>query len=209
MTDPYGQLKQWKGIHSGPCVVMGNGPSLNDHGDMDSWALPPVIGTNSSWIVRDPEYHVLLDRAQWAREIPTDPQVFDIMARKGALFTVGGPGYSLTPWHDGAFSWDITQGVREGWPDTGGSVVLVALQLAAYMGFTKVFLLGCDLIGGKFYDEMFHEKHVGYGDILQGQVELFRRVKPELEGRLEVLCCGARVGSPNPFQHVPFEACLT
>lgn len=207
-------IEDLRGKHRGKCIVMGNGPSLIDHRrpnpdpalspDLSQWNFPPVIGTNKSWTERDSDYHVLLDHAQWA----SYPGVWKVYEEHGKLITMGGPGIQLKPWHDGPFSWDLTQGVREGWPNTGGSVVLVALQVAAWLGFTEVFLLGCDLQGGKFYDENFAAERPEYPGILKKQVALFSLVAPYLAGKLTVWNCGARPASPSPFPAVPFEACL-
>lgn len=128
------------------CVIIGNGPSLNSTNmaalaDVDTFGLnrfylmEPRIGWSST-------YHVVVNRHvvdQFAGELRrVSGQLFTtwpnhiLLAERGDLVTlqnVAGPLFSLDP----------RRGVWQ-----GATVTYVAMQLAHWMGYRKVILVGVD-----------------------------------------------------------------
>ena len=136
------------------CFIMGNGPSLNK---VDPLLLQQEVtfGVNAIYLAQDrlgflPTYYVVEDRlvvadrgAEIARmrgptkfyspiynaQIPPDPQTVNLRVL-----------YDYTQYADfPCFSRDAAQGV---W--CGGTVTYLCLQLAYYMGFDPVYLVGID-----------------------------------------------------------------
>jgi Kdo-III transferase WaaZ len=75
-------------------------------------------------------------------------QVFDAEAARDPAFALA-PGISPSDGRVG-FSWDIRRGIF-----SGQTIVYAALQIAVWLGFRRIFLLGMDLGGGptRFYEQ--------------------------------------------------------
>jgi hypothetical protein len=136
-----------KDAHLGErCIIIGNGPSLN-RTNLRLLAGEHTFGLNRLYLLFDDlgfgtEYHVVVNRlvvqqvaselvAVPGRLISTWPNRRDLAARDDAIFlqSVVGP----------LFSRDPRRGVWE-----GATVTFVAIQLAYYMGFEEVVLVGVD-----------------------------------------------------------------
>lgn len=189
-------LSAFRNLHQGePVAILGNGPTLADH-DLARLTCK-TIGTNMSWLKALATYHVAVEHGQAGR----DPGVYRGLDAMGRLFVAGG-GWNighvmniLNP-HHGApeFSRDIEDGVVVSM-DGCGSVVYVAIQLAAYMGFTPIHLLGVDL-----YGEHFHGRWAT-SEMIERQNELFAHVPEDVKVYV--------VGSPESrarFPKLTFEA---
>lgn len=165
----------YKGIHSGPVVLLANGGSLLDH-DLSKITYP-VIGLNHSWsLYPNPKYHLALDYGHYR----LDPDVYQGLDKK--LFVMGErwPVGCRIKFHPSAhWSWDLEEGATVGW-QTVGSVVYVGLQLAVYMGFNPIYILGLDLKG-----EHFHNRWP-VSETLPKQNLLYRMAAKELAGKVEV-----------------------
>lgn len=163
-------LVQFKDIHKGKrCFVMGNGPSLNKM-DLSSLEGEFVFGCNSIFLLFDrvkwrPAYYtcvdsrVLPDRAAeieaMLRENPKIRAFFpteleDHVAKvKTATRALMPPreniSYFRERWNSTSnpphsmFSLDINQHVIQPY-----TVAITMLQIAAYMGFSEIYLIGCD-----------------------------------------------------------------
>lgn len=142
------RLRQFQGRHVGErCVIVCNGPSLNKM-DLGFLQHETVFGLNKIYLGLEdfgfyPDYLVAVNRkvieqsrapyaamrctkfisTRGADLLPEDAQTFHIQ-------TIG---------LDGLFYPDITQGVRE-----GHTVTHAALQIAYYMGFAEVVIIGMD-----------------------------------------------------------------
>lgn len=165
-------LARFFNIHAGKSVaILGNGPSLIGH---DLTRLPRIISTNRALsLVSNPTYHCCLESTHALRE----PVVYQALAKAGKLFVAGEweQGHVVPLFNGGPvkFSRDLTEGVVTQ-IGTVGSVVYFALQLAAWMGLSPIYLVGVDLHGDHF-DGTPASPH------LQRQNELFRHVPADVE----------------------------
>lgn len=140
--------KRYHNKHEGEtCVILGNGPSLDHH---DLSAIPfPTIGTNASWMLHRSTYHCLTDEWQlrhyadhndihgWTNLITAnvDYEAAGIPAPKACIRLDVLDHGGEAQWSD-----DLTRGVY-----ICTTIMWVALQVARYMGFTTIYLLGFDL----------------------------------------------------------------
>lgn len=147
-------IKAHKGIHAGKrCFIIGNGPSLTSQ-DLDLLKHEICFASNRIMLIFDktdwrPSYYCVVDK-DVIREIHTDientievekyivaPQTGSLPEIKGAYWL---PGANDTPYPGlPKFADEITNGV-----ESGHTITFVALQLAVYMGFREIVLLGVD-----------------------------------------------------------------
>ena len=136
-----------KGKHRGESVlILGNGPSLRRNDFLRVPSEVTLFGTNRSWTEVQANYHAISDRIH----------LEEIRQRKwwpAFLFSgipnwpdgLEGVRFSTTAfrsWHgrlSPVFSEDLRRGVSM------GGTPFVALQIAAWMGFSEIFLAGIDL----------------------------------------------------------------
>lgn len=146
-------IASFRGIHSGRVFILGNGPTLGDH---DLTKLEePTIGVNRSFKANWSEYLVASDELTF-REHRSDissgacGRVFAAEGRfpeedRPWIVPIKNLGNAL------GWSWDLALGVYPRFS------TYVALQLAVYMGFTDIVLLGTDLVPrGKGNEERGH-----------------------------------------------------
>ncbi|MCF3639069.1 DUF115 domain-containing protein [Rhizobium sp. TRM95111] len=141
-------LSRFKDIHQGQrCVIVCNGPSLNDM-DLAFLRRETVIGLNKIHLGLDrfgfyPRYLVAVNAkvVEQSRAELAAMSCIKFIGRRAAAFL---PEDAFT-YHMQVlgppviFSKDITEGVRE-----GGTVTHAALQVAYYMGFSEVVIIGMD-----------------------------------------------------------------
>lgn len=142
-------IRQFKGIHAGKrCVIIGNGPSLRKT-DLSLLRDEYTFGLNRIYLMFDElgfetTYHVVINRHV------VEQCADDFRKIKAPLFTTVPNRAFLDGAADTAFlntivglwpyfSGDAGRGVWEGY-----TVTYVAMQLAYYMGFTEVVLVGVD-----------------------------------------------------------------
>lgn len=155
------------------------------------WEIPvPTFTMNRSWMLTWPTVgHVIAEEYHQKMH----PAVYARLAREERLFTVGGAwpneafkhaGYNVKIASDRLWSQDVAQNGVVVCLGICGTVTLVAMQIAAYLGFTKLWMLGLDLSG--------KTKFSGHGvGKLEGQRELFRMAAPEIErAGVEVVVVG-------------------
>jgi glycosyltransferase involved in cell wall biosynthesis len=141
-------MKKYENIHAGQrCVIIGNGPSLNKM-DLSFLEHEICFGMNRIFLMFDqwkfrPTYYVAVNQLvieQSADEILALPMPKFLSQR--------GIPYFDNPPHDlmfiderkeWVFSKDPYRGMHEGW-----TVTYVAMQLAYFMGFSEVVLIGVD-----------------------------------------------------------------
>lgn len=137
-------------LHRGErCFVVGNGPSLNQM-DLSLLHGEATFTLNRGYLLFDrmgkpSPYHVVVNPYvldQWRSEILDLPsQVFMPWGRRHGISRsrevtfIGGPAEDMPP----RFSRDVREDL---W--TGATVTYVAIQLAYFMGFQKVILIGVD-----------------------------------------------------------------
>ncbi|MGY0797603.1 6-hydroxymethylpterin diphosphokinase MptE-like protein [Lysobacter sp. A286] len=129
------------------CVLIANGPSLNRM-DLSFLRRQTVIGMNKIFLgFRKfdfyPQYYVAVNRKvleQSANIIKTLNCVKFISDRADGIIPESGLSYRInTTRAPNRFCHDIAKGVHEGW-----TVTYAALQVAHYMGFREVVLIGMD-----------------------------------------------------------------
>jgi hypothetical protein len=142
------RLRQFHNIHKGKdCFIMGNGPSLNKM-DLSLLSDYYTFGLNKIYLIFD---RVELDLSYLvstnALVIEQSASTFEQMDLPIFLSYTASKGvvadkphiqrlHTLNTW---SFYDDLTQPICE-----GNTVTYVALQIAYYMGFERVFLVGVD-----------------------------------------------------------------
>jgi hypothetical protein len=166
-------IKKYKDIHKGQrCFIMGNGPSVNKT-DFNIIENEVIFGTNRFYKIMNQlgikcTYYVTSNRFIVSQD-------FDELCKLTVPIFLGQHGaeaygqklietkreFKHKPivfrykrrlmWKGKEMSKDLAEGSSD-----GDTVVMECLQIAYYMGFEKVYLLGCDCdfsANGHFYDE--------------------------------------------------------
>lgn len=143
------RLLQVRNLHRGErCVILANGPSL---GGMNLSPLVgvPTFGMNRIYLLFNrlpfvPTYYVAVNELvleQFARDIESIPSERYLNWNRRSLFS-DDPSTNFLCLRFGLhdrFSSDLGRPI-----DSGGTVTFVTLQLAYYMGFEEVVLIGLD-----------------------------------------------------------------
>jgi len=142
------ELSRFKNIHRGKeCFIIGNGPSINQI-DLSLLKKYHTFGLNKIFLIFDRidlnlSYHVAVNPhviQQSSKEIESLPCPSFLSFKSGhqtvrhldhIYFLVTSDGFD--------FSDDLLRVIHE-----GRTVTYVAMQLAYFMGFSKVFLIGID-----------------------------------------------------------------
>lgn len=154
----YGYLEKYYNNHEGGrCFLIGNGPSLKTE-DLDkifenkemSFGCNQIykIFKNTSW---RPDYYVIGDGGVYDEiedKLPKERTVFirnfmKKMDKKENVVCYSSTGEKYYPGYPG-FSDDLVQGVFG-----GRTVMYDMMQIAVYMGFKQIYLLGVDLSWGE------------------------------------------------------------
>lgn len=162
---PKSGLGQFHNLHQGQtCVIVCNGPSLNRM-DLRFLRHHTVIGLNKIHMGLEqfgfePTYLVAVNPkvVEQAREAIAALPAIRFIGGRAAGHLEEGPRTFHVPILSPpvTFSTDICKGLRE-----GGTVTHAALQIAYYMGFSKVVIIGMD---HRFtYHGAPHEAHVMEG----------------------------------------------
>lgn len=196
---------------SGACAVLHNGPSL---AGLDLQTLRvPLLGMNRTVPGRAgyqgprPEYYVYTDQNPWetSREVAA--------ALEQGTLVVNGSSNPLDPFRAQGgsyravkcqrmhpFSLDLA---RDGYaplvPCTSG---FLALSLAIWLGFRRVYLLGLDLQGGHFDGTSASTNMPAAVEHYEKIALLLGKERPGLE----VLVCASPASRVRAFPAAPFEA---
>lgn len=177
-------LRSWKNIHDGEsCFIVGNGPSLQmedlerlQESGIDSFGMNLIykIFDNTKW---RPTYYVFSDynmMRQYYDEIALLRQ--DNLFVKNFYYMEETPFLPNANYYPGCaercylekqlFAEDITKAVYGGY-----TVMYDALQIAIYMGYKKIYLIGADFSylgdptakGNHFYDNKADDRRVVAG----------------------------------------------
>ncbi len=143
----YARLRKFKNIHAGErCVIIGNGPSLRDT-KVELLRGEITFGLNRIYLMFDrlgfeTTYHVVVNKLvveQCSDEFRRiNSPLFVTTPNREYLGGLANAVY-LTPLGCPRFTTNPAHGIWE-----GGTVTYVAMQLAYYMGFTEVVLVGVD-----------------------------------------------------------------
>lgn len=154
-------LRLFKNLHKGQrCFIIGNGPSLNKT-DLSKLKNEVTFGVNSIFLMTDlngfiPTYysvcdsHVIAENVDRILDYPVQYKFFPSIFRKyipsikrsnvsffmmnRGYNEVTSPNYSIP-----RFSADISERVYD-----GQTITYINLQMAYYMGFSEVYLIGVD-----------------------------------------------------------------
>jgi len=141
--DPIKEYDLFDGVHKGEtCIVIGNGPTLRDvpAGFLDKY---PTFGTNRIYLLDgfEPCYYVAVNSlvlTQFGDDIARLMSgSVKFVAERFAKDIPDAVPVRRSPVE--SFSFDPRTGMYEGW-----TVTYVCLQLAYFMGFTRVYLVGLD-----------------------------------------------------------------
>ena len=153
MLKPFTRLKKFQDIHRDEkCLLLCNGPSLNDI-DFRRIAANEftVFGLNKIYIGMNrlgiqPDYIVAVNKKVIEQSVDqfNSLRIIKFISNRVDSHLVPESDYTYTintvlPSPYKRFSEDISEYVHEGW-----TVTHVALQVAYYMGFSKVFIVGMD-----------------------------------------------------------------
>lgn len=140
-------IRQFKDVHASErCVIIGNGPSLRNT-DLSVLSGEYTFGLNRIYLMFDElgfetTFHVVINQhvvEQWADDFrKINAPLFTSTQNRSFLDGAANTCYLnnvIGPW----FSPDASRGVWE-----GHTVTYVAMQLAYYMGFSEVVLVGVD-----------------------------------------------------------------
>jgi len=185
----YCYLEKYRGIHSGErCFLIGNGPSLTiedlnkiyENGEKS-------FGCNQIYKIFEkamwrPSYYVIGDGKVWEEvknEFPSNSTCFirNFMGevdKRNDIEYYSSNGEKYYPGYP-SFSNDLVQGVFG-----GRTVMYDMLQIAAYMGFKEIYLLGVDLSWGEDgKDTHFCKDYVN--EELEKQIRENVKYKKEIE----------------------------
>ena len=150
-------LMQYKNKHKGEsCFILGNGPSLCA-ADLEALQDAGVVtfGTNRIYNIFPDTYwrptyyacedeQILKGKEREVEEIPTKAKFIPaelcwyhgVNLKEADYYHIVYDAESLNPW---GFSLDIAKGIG-----CRGTVTFTCMQIAVYMGFAKIYLLGVD-----------------------------------------------------------------
>ena len=123
------------------CVIIGNGPSLRDV-PFSFLQKYPTFGANKIYKLHGftPTYYVCVDRTMLIRNIDQIKSVLSELIFVPRSFLMAGD--NIIPFREVSlreFSTDAEKGLWGGW-----TVTFISLQLAYWMGFSRVLLVGVD-----------------------------------------------------------------
>jgi hypothetical protein len=146
------RLYRFRDRHSGErCFVLANGPSLGRM-NLEALRATPTISMNRAYLLYEqwgfvPSYYVCINELvleQFSGDIARLPMPKFVNFNRRQLFPDS--GYDEDPMYlrlglnlQDRFSGDVTQPIS-----SGGTVTFACLQLAYFMGFSEVVLIGLD-----------------------------------------------------------------
>ncbi|MDX1501079.1 MAG: hypothetical protein R3325_01870 [Thermoanaerobaculia bacterium] len=131
-------ISDFRAVHPGePVFLLASGPSLSRH-DLTPLDERRVMGMNRSTLLYDrARYHCAMDPGLFRR----NPE---LLRKAPVLFTFPGRPFGIPIRqldHRGErFSFDLEEGIYSGW-----TISYFTLQVAVWLGFTRIYFLGLDL----------------------------------------------------------------
>jgi hypothetical protein len=199
----YDRIGEFKGLHHGKDVfILASGPSLAGM-DLSPLRRRIVMGLNrSSLIYPDTHYHCTMDERLFR-------QFEDVLRKTRYLFTFEDRPFGIPIRLLGSegFSGDLEEGIYSGY-----TVSYFALQVAVYLGFSRVFYLGLDLKHANGQTHFFGNDPVSRN---HERTEFPKMIRMLEYGAAQIAGCGVSVYNCSPntkltgFERVSFEWALT
>ena len=193
--------------HLGPVALLGNGQTLANHNLFD---IPcPTIGMNRTykgWPTYNgpnPNYYCFIDHSWLGKpEVKDHPFVINCSSSNEDIGYRAIKCYRMKP-----FSFDLW---RDGvCPVNTGAA---SLQVATYLGFTEIYLLGFDYgkVPDKFQGSDYkHFDNTSCGSGIQTQPDWFYQIAPLLRDKgIKVYFVGSPDNGSSAFPHISFEEFL-
>lgn len=165
------QIKKFKNLYDGKRIfVIGNGPSLN-RTPLNFLKNEYTFGVNGIYHLYDkldfkPTFYTITDRRvisdiyQNVNALTNSLFFFDEkfrgLLREGSDVFYFETRLKGTSFEDQHFSFDISKNIRH-----SNTVVGWAIQIASYMGFREIYLIGCDL-GYKVQESVLEEGSIAF-----------------------------------------------
>lgn len=235
---PRAEMARFEGIHRGQrCFILGGGPSLRKL-DPEPLAGEISFGVNAVFLIRDwlgfePTYYAVEDRLVYEDRFD---DIRQRVQRSTCFFPIqfSSPRFDRPSHHYFRALYEL--GPARDWPCfsrdpsrvvwIGGTVMYVCLQLAFYMGFDRVYLLGVDLDyvkpahvterGGEWTSQgddpnHFHPDYFGKGyrwhDPRTDRMELaFRKAHRIFEAEGRRIYNATPGGKLEVFERVPYDS---
>lgn len=210
-------LRRFKGLHKGEeCLIVANGPSLNTddlqkvHG-IKTFGVNRIYKIEEKWL---PDYYVCADRTMFM-----DDEVYRYKAKikffsemyyryscggkiTGDVYTT----HVVSTTYTGAdipFSEDISKCIY-----AGNTVVYACIQIAVYMGFRKIYLVGvdCDYLKGRnnhFYGEDLNDDGDQWQEI---SINAYKSAKKYADAHGIKIYNATRGGKLEVFERVDFDS---
>lgn len=219
----HNELEKFRDIHRGKrCFLIGNGPSLL-YSDLEKLRKNKEIsfGVNRIYQSFDktewrPDYYIIVDSIVMEQDFQKiknyDFPVVFIGDNYSEIHEISHDNYfyfsrKANRYLEGCFSEDITNYVYG-----GSTVIFDAMQIAVYMGFSEIILLGVDMtdtkIGEKiphFYDsDAESEKDLAKGNILNA-LKAFSIAKHAAQKRGIRIQNATRGGNVEVLERVDFD----
>ena len=224
----YRNLEKYKDIYKGKkCFIVGTGPSLSLD-DINKLKGSYSIGVNTLYKLYDKtdwraNFYCIIDPTTYAsigeeikkyhsdtlfiagnRIKEKDPQINKFSLECSSFYRVNYPQYFDTPCE---FSGNLSNEIYD-----GASVVYAALQIAVYMGFKDIYLLGTDCNYNT--DVNLHGKSMEYKDSYKynwtkqtglAMIECFKTAKKYSERNKINICNATRGGMLEVFPRVNLD----
>lgn len=231
------QLLKYKNLHQGEkCFIIGNGPSLRAE-DLQKLYENGIIsfGTNRIYNIFDqtewrPTYYVsediviLKDIQRVIETIPANAKFIPINLKWYEGVNIEGAQYFYLDYsgeypQTHGLSLDIPHGIR-----CRGTVTMTCIQMAIYMGFSEIYLLGVDHNYSRIIDENGNViENLDVKDYFSANydTDFKSHITRNLHGTTHAFCCAERLskdmmnfkiynatrgGKLEAFQRVDFNA---
>jgi len=222
-------LKRLRNVHKGErCFIIGNGPSL-DVNDLKKLKGEICFGTHRIYeIFGDTDWRPTYYCAQDHNLIKTSTKNINQVKTKYKFIAIYGDNWykelkggtfiklDIRPFYPELpnFSEDISDCIFEGF-----TVSYMCLQIAAYMGFKEIYLLGIDhnyskviLPDGTFFEDNKIQDHFSKKDLIENVPQLFKstlayeKAKNYAESNEIKIFNATRGGKLDVFNRINFDS---
>ncbi len=206
-------LLKYKNMHHGQkCLVVGNGPSLRLEDilrvrDVYTFGVNRIYLLSEKW---QPDYYVCMDQ-----KVLEDENIYSCRAKtkffpasvkerlkEGDEYVFLSNRYSYESVFEVPFSDDITHTVY-----SGGNVIYAVLQIAVYMGFVEIYLVGVDCSYPKDKPSHFYGNDFDVGGDPQWGISInsFQSAKKYADAHGIKIYNATRGGELEVFERVDFD----
>ncbi len=233
------EIKKFKNLHQGErCFILGNGPSLNSE-DLDKLKNETTFASNQIYKIFDrtdwrPTYYVSIDKSFLKGEFETNGDIpvdcrkkfIDVYGKNNkkltnSIFIFAHPNYTVNVFNEKPkYSEDISDHIS-----MGQTVAYTMIQIATYMGFKEIYLLGVDFSmpyikdkHGKIHKTDEEKTHfdgvnISYPHYIiavnyQSQLNAYLDAKEYCERNKIKIVNSTRGGKLEVFKRIPLEMVL-